>query len=305
MSKEKKILIIIIVNMMIVVAEIAFGIVANSYALIADALHNAGDVLAVIITFIALKLSIKSATFKQTFGYLRAEMMAAFVNTLFLFVAMAFVLYEAINKLFNPEVINPIYMIFVGFIAMVANGISAYVLSGLGVEHHHHGDDCHHTHEDANIKSAYLHMLGDALISVGVVVAGVCIYFFKVYSIDGILTIVFSLYILKESYPLLKTSFLSLMDMNIVGIEKEDLEHIILEDKEVVGYHDLHIYKPSSKDNFISLHVILNDDKMALWRVDEITSSIQTKLEAKGFNHILIQAESQELATKHPSCESK
>lgn len=309
MSKEKKILLIIIVNLTIVVSEIIFGYISNSFALIADALHNAGDVLAVIITYIALVLGTKTTTFKQTFGYIKAEMMAAFVNTLFLFITMLFMIYQAINRFFNPEIIDPIYMIIVGLIAVVANGISAYILNNIGVsscashDHSHHGHSHeHHNDEDSNIKSAYLHMLSDALISVAVVIAGIFIYLFKIYYIDSILTIVFSVYILFHSYPLLRKSFLSLMDMNITDISEDSLNHIITEDKRVLEYHDLHIHKPSSKYNFISFHIVLEDNCISLKEIEMITSSLKEKLKKNGFNHILIQVDSKENIECQTSC---
>lgn len=297
MSKDSKILWIIIVNLIIIIAEIAFGLISNSFALIADALHNAGDVLAVIVTYIALKLGTKTTTFRQTFGYVRAEMMAAFVNTLFLYLTMIYMIYEAINRFFNPEIINPLYMIIVGIIAVIANGISAYILNNLGVEthSHDHGEDHHHGHkhshneEDANIKSAYLHMLSDAMISVAVVLAGIFIYFFKIYYIDSILTVLFSIYILYHSYPLLKKSFLSLMDINITEISQENLEAIIKSDKRIVSYHDLHIYKPSSKHNFISFNIVLDNENIVLKEIEEITMNLETKLKEAKFNHIQIQ----------------
>ena len=224
MIKEKKILFIIIFNLVIVFSEITFGLISNSFALIADALHNAGDVIAIAITYIALKFSTKQKTFKFTFGFLKAEMMAAFVNTLFLFITMFYMIYEAIIRFINPETIEPIYMIVVGLVAVVANGISAYILSKMQVSSCPNHDHSHHHHEeDANIKSAYLHMLSDALISVGVIVAGVFIYFFKIYYIDSVLTILFSIYILNHSYPLLKKSFCSLMDINITDISQDKL----------------------------------------------------------------------------------
>lgn len=305
MSRENKILLIIFVNIIIVVAEISFGFIANSYALIADALHNAGDALAVGITYLAIRLSTKSATFKQTFGFMRAEMMAAFVNSSFLVVAMIFVLYEAFYKLFFPEIVAPLYMITIGLIALFANGISAYMLNHLDFshEHEHHHEHHHHHHEDANIKSAYLHMLGDALISLGVVVAGIFIYFFKIYSIDAILTIVFSLYILKETYPLLKKSFLSLMDVNIVEIDKKTLENIVLKDENVESFHDLHIYKPNSKQNFISLHVVYEDENLALQKIQDINDKIYTDLKVLGFSHILIQTDLKSAIKNHHNCE--
>ncbi len=304
MTKEKKILIIIIFNLIIVFGEITFGLISNSFALIADALHNAGDVIAIIITYIALKFSTKQKTFKFTFGFLKAEMMAAFVNTLFLFITMFYMIYEAIIRFINPEIIEPIYMIVVGFVAVIANGISAYILSKMQVPSCPNHDHSHHHHEeDANIKSAYLHMLSDALISVGVIIAGIFIYFFKIYYIDSALTILFSIYILNHSYPLLKKSFCSLMDINITDISQDKLEDIILNSNDnIVEYHDLHIHKPSSKHNFISFHIVLNDDNIALKTSENITNDIRHKLEHIGFNHILIQVDSNKCIKNNINC---
>ena len=294
MTKEKKILLIIISNLIIIVAEILFGYISNSFALIADALHNAGDVLSIIVTYIALILGTKTATFKKTFGYIRAEMMAAFVNTLFLYTTMIYMIYESINRFFNPEVIEPIYMIIVGLIAVIANGISAYVLKKLEVSScssHDHGHVHSHDDGDANIKSAYLHMLSDTLISMSVVIAGIFIYYFKIYSIDSILTILFSIFILFHSYGLLKKSFLSLMDMNITNISQEKLDAIIKQSSTVIDYDDLHIYKPSSKYNFISFCLILNNQITPLKEVTQLINHIKKQLETIGFNHITIEVD--------------
>ena len=301
--KEKKILWIILFNLLIIVSEIAFGLVSSSFALIADALHNTGDVIAVAITYLALRLASVKPSYKYTFGFLRAEMMAGFVNTLFLFLTMFYMIYESIIRFMHPEIIEPVYMIVVGFIAFLANGISAYILNTLGVQSCSHGEhEDHHHHEDANIKSAYLHMFADALISIGVVIAGVFIYFFKIYTIDSILTIVFSIFILFHSYPLLKKSFLSLMDVNTIDVSKEKLDEIIKEQKGVVEYHDLHIHQPSSKVNFISFHIVLNDDKMTLDTLETVTSDIKHKLTHLGFNHILIQTDSDKHIQNHTYC---
>jgi len=311
--KEKIIIWVIIFNLIIIISEVLFGLISNSFALIADALHNTGDVIAIIITFIALKLGTRETTFRYTFGFLKAEMMAAYTNTLFLFVTMLYMIYESIHRLFRPEVIDPRYMIVVGLIAVVANGLSAYILHILeGADsssdghfhhaHHHYHHDQHH-YGDANIRSAYLHMLADALISVGVVVAGIFIYYFHIYFIDSLLTIIFSLYILQHSYPLLKRSFLSLMDVNIVDVPIETLEDIILYHDDILEYHDLHIYKPSSKDNFISFHIVLINDDLCLRTCKEMTDRIKEELKELGFNHIIIQVDTKEQLKNRRNCD--
>jgi len=203
MSKEKKILLIILFNLIIVFSEITFGIVSNSFVLIADALHNAGDIIAIVITYIGIIFSTN-----EKFGKGKPEMMAAFVNSIFLYLTMIYLIFEALQNLFNPQIIEPIYMIWVGGVAFIANGISAYILNTMSI---HSCSGHNHSHEGDNIKSAYLHMLADAMISIGVVLAGIFIYFFKVYNIDSILTIIFSIYIMKHSFPIFKRSFLNLL----------------------------------------------------------------------------------------------
>jgi len=307
---EKKILLIILFNSLIILSEVVFGFISNSFALIADALHNTGDVLAVVITYIALKLGSKKFSYKFTFGYMRAEMMAAFVNTLFLYITMFVMIYVAIERFFNPLVIEPLYMITVGFIAFIANGISAYILNNMGVsscsshEHSHEHNPKEHKHEDkdANIQSAYLHMLSDALISLGVVIAGIFIYFYEIYYIDSLLTVLFSVYILVHSYALLKKSFLSLMDANTSDVKEEELDKLILNDKNILQYHDLHINKPSSKYAFISFHLVLKNKDLSLEEVETISNKIRMKLKVLGFNHILIQVDTSLCLTNEKEC---
>ena len=199
-------------------------------------------------------------------------------------------------------------MMTVGGIAIIANGLSAYILLNLGVahehehEHEHEHDEKHKSDKDANVASAYLHMLGDALISIAVVVAGIFIYLFEIYSIDSILTLCFSAYILSHTYPLLKTSFMSLMDMNVTHIKKDTLEAIILNQKHIIKYHDLHIYKPNSNKSYISLHIMLDDTHLTLDQIETITNQLREQLKKLGFTHILIQVESQNIGLHCDPC---
>ena len=145
-------------------------------------------------------------------------------------------------------------------------------------------------------------MLSDALISFGVVLAGIFIYFYEVYYVDSVLTIVFSVYIIYISYPLLTKSFKSLMDINISNLTSDQIKEVILVDEVVLDYKDLHISKPSSSFMFISLSIILKDENMSLKKVDELKVKITQGLKSLGFNHIVIQSDSKESSFALESC---
>ncbi len=300
-----KLLWIISFNLVIVFAEILFGAISNSYALIADALHNAGDVLAVAITYIAIKFSMKKPSFRYTFGFIKAQALAGFVNMLFLYITMAYVTYEAVFKLFDDTKVEPLYMIVVGFIAFVANIVSAYILHSINISSCAGHDHSHHDHdhnEDINIKSAYFHMLSDALISVGVVVAGVFIYYFDIFFIDSLLAILFCVYIVFHSFDLLKKSFFALMDFNTTEITIQVLDDIILHDKLVLQYHDLHISSPNNKQNYISFHIVLNDPNTTLEVCETVNNTIKEKLARIGFSHVVIQVDTKNCQSDDITC---
>lgn len=307
MGKKQKVLLVILLNLIIVVLEVFYGVVANSVSLIADAIHNLGDVLAVIVTFIALALGAKKASERMTFGFIRAEMMAGFVNSLFLLVSMAYILYESFYRLLHPESVASEYMIVVAAVALVANGISALVLHKIGGDFahtHHHGHDDHdaehvHHHHDLNIRSAYLHMLSDALISLGVVVGGVMIYLFDISMIDALLSILFSLYILKETFVILRHSFLSLMDINHDDILP--VEAVLRGAESVHSVHDLHLHRPSSKEMYLSAHLVFDAD-LTLAQIETILLKIRRELKALGVTHSVLQPETMRMAQENILC---
>lgn len=309
----KKIFIIGLLNVIIVIAEIIFGIFSNSLALITDALHNLGDVLALGIAFLAAHYALKEANSKMTFGFVRSEMMAAFVNSAFLCVTMIFVLFESVKRFLNPVAIEAEQVIWVASIALIANGISAYLLRG---EHHHHHHGHHHTHEhhhdehcehghkhehhgDLNMKAAYLHMLGDAAISLGVIVGAIGSLYLKTPYIDPLLSLVFGVYILKSSYGVLRDSFDSLMDANKEGTRA--VENTLMEFDEIHSLHDVHLTSPSSKDRFFSAHIVLKDD-LSLSKTEELLEKIRDRLKISGVTHSILQPETIKYADTHGYC---
>ena len=306
MQESKKITLqkVILLNIILVIAEIAAGIFSGSMALVADAFHNLGDVLALFISLVAIVYGAKEVSIKMTFGYIKAEMMAAFVNSLFLIITMLFILFESFMRFYNPHVIDAPIVIVASLIALMINGYSTYLLRHSGVEYHHH-DDEHHHHEDEkkdlNMSSAYLHMLGDAVISLSVTIGGVVIYFFNIVSIDTILSIIFSVYIIKETFPILKTSFLALMDSS-GGVDVESIENVILLQESVASVHDLHIYTPNSQEIYGSAHIVLCEN-LSLEMIEELLESVRSDLAKIGINHFIMQPETQKYSDDNKSCE--
>ncbi len=291
MDKKQTLQKVIFLNIILVIAEICAGIFSGSMALIADAFHNLGDVLALFISLVAIIYGAKKASENMTFGYIKAEMMAAFINSIFLIVTMLFILFESISRFFEPSSINAPIVIFASLLALAVNGYSTYLLAQSNIGHHH--DNCeeehHHEHKDLNITSAYLHMLGDAVISLSVAISGVLIYFFGIVMIDTLLSVVFSIYIIKETYPILKKSFFALMDGNNVDLTK--VEKLILEDSMISSIHDLHIYNPNSKEIYGSVHIVLNEN-LELEAIETILEHIRIRVATVGISHFVIQPES-------------
>ena len=284
---------VIALNISLVIAEIIAGIYSGSMALIADAFHNLGDVLALFISLIAIVYGAKKASESMTFGYVKAEIMAAFINSLFLIITMIFILIESVNRFLNPTEINAPIVIFVSLIALFINAYSTILLKQNNIEHHHDHDEeehHHHEHEDMNIKSAYLHMLGDAVISLSVAVGGVIIYFFGIVAIDSVLSVLFSIYIIKETFPILKKSFYSLMDSNIDDL-KQIKNLIINSDSHILSIHDLHLYRPNSSECYGSVHIVLNEN-LTLLEIETILENIRFILSKNEITHFIIQPES-------------
>lgn len=292
-NKKETLQKVIFLNIVLVIAEIIAGIYSGSMALIADAFHNLGDVIALFVSLIAIIYGAKKASESMTFGYIKAEIMAAFINSLFLIVTMIFILVESINRFLNPTEINAPIVIFASLIALFINAYSTILLKQNNIEHHHaegDEDEHHHKHEDMNIKSAYLHMLGDAVISLSVAVGGVIIYIFGVVAIDSILAILFSIYIIKETFPLLKKSFFALLDSNIDDLTQ--IENLIINsDSNISSIHDLHLYRPNSNEYYGSVHIVLNEN-LTLLEIEVILENIRFVLSKNGITHFLIQPES-------------
>ena len=275
---SKNLIITMFLNFSITVAEVIGGLFSGSLSLLSDALHNLSDGFSVIITYVALKLAKRKNTEKMTFGYKRAEILAALFNASVLVVISILLFKEAYLKFINPEPINGGIMIWVALIGLIANTLSVILLS-------------RNAKNNLNIKSTYLHLLSDAISSVGVVVGGVMIYYFKIYWVDPLLTALIGAYVIKESFEILNETLKVLMQATPEEIDIKELENKINKIEEVQNIHHLHIWKLSEHNIHAEFHIKLKKD-VKLSEADIIREKI-AKLAHNTFNieHVTIQIE--------------
>jgi cobalt-zinc-cadmium efflux system protein len=273
--KHTNIFIAIILNIIISVFEVIIGIIIGSLALISDAMHNFSDVGALGLSWWGEKAKEKEATKYKTYGYKRAEILIAFFNSLVLLAVVGFILFEAVQRIFNPVEIVSSAMIITALIALVGNGIATHLLEK-------------DAHKNLNLKSIWLHSLQDALFSLGVVVGAVLIYYFHWYIIDPIISIVLSIYIIKEVYELLKQTLGILMESVPEDIDFEEVKKALMELSNVKQANDIHIWQTDSNSRFLSAHLEIEDVENV--QRNDLLYQIQSKL-LKNFNinHTTIQ----------------
>ncbi len=204
--KGKNLLYSILLNVIITVAQVVGGIVSGSLALISDALHNFSDVLSLVFSYFANRLSRKKASLTQTFGYKRAEIMAAFINALTLIIVAIYLVYEAVHRFSHPEKISTGLVIWLSILGIVANGASVLLLKK-------------DSEKNINMKSAYLHLLTDMMASVAVLIGGLLMKYFGWFWIDSLLTLAIAIYLIVVGADLIKKSTQMLMLFTPVHID--------------------------------------------------------------------------------------
>lgn len=235
----------IILNSIFIIVEAAYGFWGDSLALVADAGHNLSDVLGLALSWLALSLGSKKATDKRTYGYKSFSNLAAFGNAIFILIAIGGIVVEAINRLIKPEPVHSWPVIIVAAIGIVINGITA-ILFMEGQQ------------KDLNIKSAFIHMASDALVSVGVVVAGIIMLFTHWYWIDPLISIVISIVVLIGTWHLLVASFNLSMNAVPEDIDLKAIRNYLRHVPTVTGVHDLHVWGMSTTENALTVHLTRN-----------------------------------------------
>jgi len=263
-------------NLIITLTEFVGGILSGSLALVSDAAHNLSDTASIVLSYIGIKISAKEKTEKKSFGYKRAEIIIAFINSSTLIAICIYLLFEAYHRFMNPEEINGDLMITIAVIGLVANLLSVFLLEK-------------DSHGSMNIKAAYLHMLGDTLSSVGVVIGGIAIKFWEMTWLDPVITVLVSIYIIYESWKIVKRTVDILMqssaDLDYDAIKK-DIEAI----ESVNNIHHVHTWYSNERTIYFEAHVSLCD--IMISQTKPILEKIEHILKEKyGVSHITIQFE--------------
>jgi len=277
-ASGKRLLQTFFINIFITVVEIIGGILSGSLSLLSDALHNAGDALSVMLSYIAFRLSKKSSSPAKTFGYKRIEILAALFNSVLLIVILVFLFYEAFQRFSHPQDVKTGIMSGVALAGALANGLSVLLLKD-------------HSEKNINVKSTYLHQLGDTLSSFAVVIGGILIYFFHITWIDPLLTILIGIYILKETYDLLMQAVNILMQSAPTSVDLSQVETELKAIPSVKGIHDIHVWSLNDRENYFDCHIEVMDN-MPMHETDNLRKQIDGLLKSKfDIQHTVIQIE--------------
>ena len=268
----------ILLNLIITVAQVVGGIISGSLALISDALHNFSDVLSLVFSLFAHKLSRKKASLDQTFGYKRAELIAAFINAITLVIVALFLIYEASSRLFHPEPIKSGLVIWLAVLGIVVNGSSVLLLK----------KDSKH---NLNMKSAYLHLLTDMMASVAVLIGGILMKFYGWFWVDSVMTLLIAFYLIYVSYDLIKSATKMLMLFTPEYIDIKKLVREVHKIKGVNKLHHIHVWHLNDDELHLEAHLDCSED-IKMSEFNELLDKIEHVLFEKfDINHINIQPE--------------
>lgn len=276
--KNRNLLISICLNVLITAAQIIGGLVSGSLALLSDALHNFSDVITLIVSYVASKLSQQKASFHRTFGYKRAEILAAFINASTLVVVALLLIIEAFKRFKNPEPIQSSLVIWLAIVAIVANGLSVLLLKK-------------DAKNNLNMRSAYLHLFTDMMASIAVLFGGLLMKFYQWFWVDSLLTLLIAIYLIWVGFDLLIKASKVLMLFTPSHIDIKNVVRAVHKIPKVSRLHHIHIWGLNDEELHLEAHLEFNED-ITLSEFDHILHDIEILLhEQFEINHVNIQPE--------------
>jgi len=279
----------IFLNALFVVVEVIVGFSINSLSLLADAGHNLADVGALILSLLAFRLMKSQPTKNFTYGLKKTSVLVALLNAMVLLVSIGAIVYEAIHRLFKPEPLPGITIAIVAGVGIVINASSALLFM-------------RNKESDLNVKSAYLHLMSDAVVSLGLVIGGIIIYFTNLFWLDSVLSMVVAAVILFNTWNLLKESLRLSLDGVPANIEIEDIRKMALGIKGVQDLHHIHIWALSTNQNALTAHLVLPFETSIEEEI-KIKHELRHQLEHKNISHITLETERGKGACETEHCD--
>jgi cobalt-zinc-cadmium efflux system protein len=287
-APDRRLIVSLGLNLVITLLQVVGGIIANSLGLLSDAAHNLSDVVALGLSLWAVRLGRRGAPPRRTFAYKRAEILVALFNSAVLVAISVYIVVEAVRRLLDPQPVEGLWVIILAAGGLVINGAAALLLRSHG--------------HDLNLRSAFLHLVGDAVTSLGVMLSGVVLYFWDWNYADAIVSILVSLWIAREAVKIVRSTVNVLMEGTPEGVEFAVLEQAVRGIPGVRGVHDLHVWSISSNNLALSAHVEVDD--AAVSEAVAIVSAIKGMLAGTfGVGHVTLELETVGGECAGSSCE--
>lgn len=285
MKSERNILIAFILNIVFSIFELIGGIFTNSISIISDAVHDFGDALSVGISLILEKISKKKPDEKYTYGYARYSVLGALITTIVLTIGSIFVILGGINRILNPETINYDEMIIFAIFGVVINFLAAYFTR--------EGDSI-------NQKAVNLHMLEDVLAWIVVLIGAILMKFTNISLIDSIMSIGIAIFILINAFRNLKDILDLFLEKTPKNISVEEIKKHLLNIKEIVDVHHIHIWSMDGITNYSTMHIVIEDNN-----IKELKSKVRNEMSELGISHTTIEIEYKDDNCEEKECEVK
>ncbi len=278
----------IALNLLYVLVQIIIGFKINSLSLLSDAGHNFLDVAGLALSLLAFKLTKIPSNERYTYGYKKSSILISLLNAVVLLISIGAIGYAAILRFRYPEPLPGKTIAVVALIGIFINGVSAFMFFK-------------DKEKDINIKSAFLHLLSDALVSGGLVIGGIVIYFTNLYWIDPLLSLIICAVIIVSTWDLLKDSLRLSLDGIPEGIELSEIKAKILTIKDVNNIHHIHIWAISTTENALTAHIIVADT-LDLKGIETVKKEVKHALEHLNIQHATLEIESETAHCEAEDC---
>lgn len=272
-----KLLFSVILNLIITVAQFIGGILSGSLALLSDALHNFSDVMSLLISYYAHKLSHRPQNLQKTFGFKRAEILAALFNASVLIAVSVYLIVESVERFLDPQPIASEWVMALAALGIAVNGLSAWLL---------HRDADH----NLNIRSAYLHLMGDLMTSFAVLFGGLMIYLYGWYWIDPLLSLLISFYLIRSSFGIVRSSTGMLMQFAPADISIDAISRQVAQFESIESIHHIHLWQLDDETVFLEAHLNFHKD-LCLSEANRVVHDLNHALEEIGIAHTTFQCE--------------